>query len=336
MRAIVMHRRGDCNVLSYETVETPRPAAGEVLVRVHAATVNRIDLYLRAGKSLLAKELPHILGADLAGEIVELGPRVTGWQVGERVVSSHEGLGRTRNGSYAEFATLPTGQLHRLPVGLDYIAAASAGLAFCAAWCALFYGGGLQPAAERVVVYAAAGGVGTAALQIARWQNARTIAIGGADKAEALRKLGADVVLDESHLDLVERVVGATGGLGATLVLDAVGRDALQPAVEMLAPHGRVVCVGTLSGAQAHLNLGDLIARNATICGSLRSIDPTDFDTVLQLFEAGTFQPVTNLVLPLEQAPLAHELLENRQNFGKIILVPTRIDDVSALRPPGR
>lgn len=335
MRAIVMHERGNPDVLRYESVPTPRPLPEEVLVRVHAATVNHADILHRTGKFSIRKDLPHILGADLAGEIVQLGSAVTGWQVGERVVATFEGLGRTRNGSYAEFTTLPADQLHRIPHGLDYIAAASAGLAFCTAWSALFYSGGLQASTERVVVYAAASGVGTSALQIARWRKAQSIAISNGTKADCLRAWGAEVVIDSANTDIVGQVMAATGGLGATLVLDLVGSTSLQSAIDMLSLGGRIVCVGTLGGDYAQINVMDLIAKNATIRGSFQAIRDEDFGAILALLTAGTFEATVSLVLPLDQAPLAHELLEARQTCGKIVLVPTRLEEISTDWQPG-
>lgn len=321
MQAVVMHERGGPDVLRYETVALPQPAPGEVLVRVHAATVNHTDLFHRSGQFSIQKPLPHVLGMDVAGEIVALGAEVAGWAVGERVVATFEALGRERDGAYAEYTTLPVAQLHRIPDGLDDAAAASIGLAFTTAWIALLDQGRLG-GDERVVIHAASSGVGTAALQIARWRGAQVIAISDAEKAERLRALGAELVIDRRAPDMVAQVLAATGGHGATLVLDLVGRATLQSSVEMLARRGRIVCVGTLSGDLAEINVMDLIMKAATIHGSFGVIRPADFDTILHLFADGTFQPVIDAVLPLAEARAAHERIEARQAFGKIVLAP--------------
>ncbi len=321
MQAVVMHQRGGAEVLCYEEFPTPTPAAGEVLLRVHAATVNHTDIFHRSGEFFIQKELPHILGMDVAGEIVALGADVNGWVVGERVAGTFEALGRECNGAYAEYTTLPVNQLHRIPARLDYPAAASIGLAFTTAWIALFDSEKLGQN-ERVVVHAASSGVGTAALQIARWKGAQVIAISDPDKATRLRSLGADVVLDRHSPVLAQAVKEATDGQGATLVVDLVGRSTLQTSVDMLARYGRVVCVGALSGEVAAVNVMDLIMKSATVKGSFGVIRDEDFETILQLFANGVFQPVLDEVLPLSQARAAHERIEAKQAFGKIILVP--------------
>jgi NADPH:quinone reductase-like Zn-dependent oxidoreductase len=324
-----MYERGGSEVLRYETVDKPHPLAEEVLVRVHATTVNHTDIFHRTGRFFIQKPLPHILGKDLAGEILAIGSEVSGWHLGDRVVATFEALGRARDGTYAEFTTMPAHQLHRMPDQLDFITAASAGLAFCTAWSALFYSGGLGQG-ERVVIHAASSGVGTAAVQIARWQNAQVIAISQLNKLERLEQIGAQKVIDRSAPDVVEQVREATNGAGATLVLDLVGRATLQASIDMLAPGGRVVIVGTLSGDHVEIDAMDLIMKNATICGSFQVIRSEDFDTILQLLADGTFQSVVGCVLPLQKAQLAHELVEAQKTFGKVVLVPTWYEDLDS------
>jgi len=320
MKAIVMHQRGGAEVLHYETFPTPKPIANEVLVKVHAATVNHTDIFHRSGQFFIQKSLPHILGMDVAGEIVELGAGVRDWQVGDRIVATFEALGRERNGAYAEYTTLPSNQLHLIPDQLSYVVAASIGLAFTTAWIALFYNGAIKQA-ERIVIHAASSGVGTSAIQIAHWQNAQVIAISDKNKAERLYQLGADFVFDRHSPDLVEQVMEATDGQGATFVLDLVGRTTLRSSISMLATKGRIVCAGTLSGDLAEINLMDILMKNVSIHGSFAVIQPQDFDQILQHFAEGIFQPVIDSVLPLQEASVAHERIEAKQAFGKIILV---------------
>src|ERR1041385_7028708 len=320
MHAIVMHERGGPEVLRYETVPIPTPGPNEVLIRVHAATVNHTDIFHRTGQFYIQKELPHILGMDVAGEIVALGDGVTGWHTRDRVVATFEALGRERDGAYAEYTTLPTDQLRHIPEELDYPAAASIGLAFTTAWIALFYIGNLG-AGDRIAIHAASSGVGTSAIQIAHWNNAQVLAISDIDKADRLRALGAEIVIDRKT-DVVASIMKETGGRGATFVLDLIGKPTLQSSIEMLSRNGRIICTGALGGDIGEINIMDVIMKNATIRGSFGVIRQEDFEKILRLFARGAFQPAIDSILPLSEARAAHEKIESRQTFGKIILVP--------------
>lgn len=320
MHAVVMHERGEPSVLRYEQVARPEPAAGEVLVEVHAATVNRTDLFHRAGRFFIQKPLPHILGMDVAGVVARVGPAVAGWEAGDRVVATFEALGRERDGAYAEFTTVPADQLRRVPDGLDLVAAASVGLAFTTAWVALRRRARLT-ADDRLAVTAAASGVGTSALQIGRGLGARTVALTDPDKADRLRHL-ADVVVDRTATDLGAQVRVATGGDGPTVVLELVGRATLRSSVSMLAPWGRVVCVGTLSGDLAELDVMELLMKNGSVLGSFGAVTPQEHAEILDRFADGSFQPVVDRVEPLSRARAAHEHLESGASFGKVVLVP--------------
>ncbi|MDB5096955.1 MAG: NADPH:quinone reductase [Cyanobacteria bacterium RYN_339] len=328
-----MHERGGPEVLRYQDVPDPTPVAGEVLVRVRAATVNHTDLFHRSGRFFIQKELPHVLGMDLAGEIAALGPDVTGWAVGDRVVATFEDLGRKRDGAYAELATVPVSELRRIPNGLDFNTAASVGLAFTTAWVALRQRARIGACVdglrgERVVVTAAASGVGTAAVQIAAWLDARVVALVGDDesdlgrrKAELLKGLGADAVLRADDPELVAKAHAALGG-EATLVVEHVAGASLQRSLDVLGPYGRIVCIGTLGGDVGPVNVMDMIMKNATVLGSFGAVPPGDFERILGLFAMGVFEPVIDRVMPLAQAREAHELVEARQTVGKVLLVP--------------
>jgi NADPH:quinone reductase-like Zn-dependent oxidoreductase len=321
MLAVVMHQRGGPDVLRYESFPQPEPAPGEVLVRVRAASVNHTDLFHRSGHFIIQKPLPHILGMDVAGDVAAVGDGVSGWAAGDRCTATFEALGRERNGAYAEYTTVPALQLHHIPAGLDYIGAVSAGLAFTTAWVALFDAGQMRDE-ERVVLHAASSGVGTAALQIARWRGAEVVAITDPAKATRLLTLGAHHILDRRVGDLARRVRDAFSGAGATLVLDLVGRATLQSSVGMIGRGGRVVCVGTLSGDLAEINVMDLIMKRGTIRGSFGVIRRDDYDTILSLFAEGVFRPVIDSVLPLSAAREAHERVQAKQAFGKVVLEP--------------
>jgi len=334
MMAVVLHEKGGARVLRYQSVPRPRPAPAEVLLRVHATSVNHTDIFHRGGRFIIQKDLPHILGMDVAGELAELGTGVHGWRVGDRVLATFEALGRERDGGYAEYTTVPAAQLHRIPDGLDYVAAASIGLAFTTAWIALFYVGRLGEG-ERVAIHAASSGVGISALQIARWRGAKVIAISEGGKALRLRSLGADHVVDRRTADIVGQVMEATGGQGASLVLELVGRGTLKNSLEMLSPDGRIVCAGTLSGDLGEVNVMDLMLKRASIHGSLGAIRAEDFEAILRLFAEGTFRPIIDSVLPLREAPTAHERIEARQTVGKVVLVPEAFHEAATAEAPG-
>jgi NADPH:quinone reductase-like Zn-dependent oxidoreductase len=322
MNAVVMHERGGPEVLRYESFPTPSPGRGEVLLRVHAATVNHTDIFHRTGRFFIQKPLPHVLGMDVAGEIVAVGEDVTGWEVGDRCAATFEALGRERDGAYAEFTTLPARELRRIPDELDYVAAATIGLAFTTAWLALFHAGHLGDG-ERIVIHAASSGVGTSAIQIAKWKRAApVIAISERAKAARLRELGADVVIDRNAPDLVQEVMAVTGQQGATIVLELVGRPTLQASLGMLAPDGRIVCAGTLGGDLAEINVMELIMKRGRIAGSFGTIPERDYDEIFRLYATGTFRPVIDSVMPLRDAKAAHERIEAKLAFGKVVLVP--------------
>jgi NADPH:quinone reductase-like Zn-dependent oxidoreductase len=325
MKAIVMYEQGSTEVLRYESVATPKPGPQEVLVRVHAAGVNHSDIYLRSGRIAMPKHAPHILGREAAGETVELGPGVSGWRTGERVAASFQELGRERNGAYAQYAVVPAEQLRRIPEGVDDVDAATIGKAFGAAWNAL---SPLDQLGEgrSVVIRGASTGVGTAAVQIAHWRGAQVIAIDEGGKAERLRGLGADLALDRKTPELAKQVLDATSGRGANVVLDLVGRDSLAASVAMLATGGRIVCAGTLGGDLAEINVADLIAKRGTIQGSNTEVAKEDYAKILGLTANGTFRPVIDHMLSLEDARAAHARIESQQAFGKIVLLP-RIDN---------
>jgi NADPH:quinone reductase-like Zn-dependent oxidoreductase len=324
MKAIVMYEQGTAEVLRYESITTPHPGAGEVLVRVHATSVNHSDILVRSGKFAMPKSVPHILGREAAGEIAEVGEGVTGWRTGERVTASFRQLGRGRDGAYAQYTTVPAQQLHRIPPGVEDVDAASIGMAFGAAWNALSPLDRLGEG-ERVVVYGASGGVGTAAVLIAHWKGAQVTAICEGGKGERLRGLGADVVIDRNAPDVVKQVMKATEGRGASVVLDLVGRATLPSSIGMLAKGGRIVCVGTLSGDLAEINVLELIRKCGTIQGSSAEPPKEEYAKILGLFANGTLQPVIDCMFSLEDARAAHQRIEAHQAFGKIVLLP-RID----------
>lgn len=330
MRAVVMEHTGGPGVLRLQPIDRPEPGPGEVLLRVHATSVNHADLFLRSGRFELRKHLPHVLGGELAGTVEETGDGVEGWQGGDRVMACFADLGRARDGTYAEYTCVPATELHRLPETVGFVSAATIGWAFSTAWIALIRNGHIGETQwfggrERMVVSAASSGVGTAAVQIARWKGATVVAISSGKKASRLLRLGAHRIVSRSAEDLADRVLYAFGGRRATLILDLVGRDTLTNSVEMLERHGRIVCVGTLSGDRAEIDALALIRKNATIQGSLGKITREEMAKILDLFANGTFYPVIDSIMPLSAASAAHKRIEAKQAFGKVVLVPDAI-----------
>lgn len=324
MRAVAINKNGKPRVMKYVDFRTPLPADDEVLVKVYATSVNPSDLLYRSGRFIIRKPMPHILGSDLAGEIMEVGESVEGWSVGDRVTATFETLGRERNGSYAEFCTIPADELTKLPDTVDYQTAVSAGASFVAAWVALVNNGKIKKA-DRVVIYNAASSVGTAAVQIASVKGAKVIAISKGDHAARLREIGATVVLDDAGVDIIRQVKVATDEQGATLVLNLADTDLLQQSLDMLEAGGRVLLGSAQKTTEAKFNVLDVFLKNLSIIGAYDTIKLKDFETVLNNLGKGTYRAIVDEVMPLSQARQAHEKVEKKTTFGKVILVPDSI-----------
>lgn len=321
MQAMAIPRHGGPHVLDQVEVPVPRPAAGEVLVRVRACSVSRLDLSIRKGW-LAPPRLPHVLGTELVGEIVIAGPGVSDWAAGDRVIAIGEDLGRNRPGGYAEYATVAAGDLHLIPAQLSFTAAASVGSSFPAAWTALLKAATFrQESRERTVVIGAAEPTGTAAVQIARWKKSTVVAVADGHHARRLTALGAARVISHSASDLADRVDKALAGRGATVVINVTGAR-LEESLAMLAAGGRLVF--TSPGQTQPLDVGRLVDRRAIIVGSSAEVDGADVQHVFKLFGEGTFIPVIDSVLPLSRASHAHQLAASASVFGNVILVPDR------------
>lgn len=328
MRAVIMERIGKPRVLKATRLARPQPGSGEALVKVHATSVNPVDRMLRSGRFIVRKPMPHILGADLAGEIAQLGEDAGDWQPGDRVCACFEGLGSAIDGGYAEYCVVPADQLIALPEDLDYQSAAAAGAAFAAAFHALVLNGKLKKA-DRVVIRGAAGSVGAAAVQITAARGAQVIAISESHFVAELRGIGADIVLEDAGGDLARQVKVATRENGASLVLHCSERLDLDESLEMLCPGGRLVIAGALAKPQTKLNAMDLYLRNLSILGAYGSIRPKDYESLLSSFARGKYRALVQAVMPLSQARKAHQKLEKAASFGKIVLVPDAVLDAA-------
>ncbi len=324
MRAVIMERIGKARVLKPTRLPRPQPAAGEVLVKIHAASVNLSDLQLRSGRLVIRKPLPHILGADLAGEIAELGEDVEGWEIGERVCATFEQLGSEIDGGYAEYCALPADKLIRLPDDLDFQSATAAGASFATAFLALVIHGKLKKA-DTVAIRGAAGSVGASAVQIAAARGAKVIAICQGEFASNLHEIGADIALEDAGGDLVRQVKVATDENGASLVLHCSDKLDLQQSLDMLGYGGRLVIASALSKPDAKLNAMDLYLRNLSVLGSYGSVKPKDFESLLSSLARGKYRALVDEVMPLSQARKAHQKLEKSPGFGKILLVPDSV-----------
>ena len=342
MRAIVLHRNGGADALAYETVPTPEPGPGEVLVRVHAAGVNHVDIDIRNGISGMEGAFPHVMGVDAAGEVAAVGDGVTEWKPGDRVaphfilscgtcrncLAGRENiclrfdvLGATTWGTYAEYVKVGRHHLVPIPDALDYDEAVSVYVPFATAWEALIEVGGLR-AGENALVNAAGSGVGSAGIQIARLAGARVIATAGsAEKLERARELGADAGIDYRTEEIGPRVREATGGLGADIALDMVGGETLKQTLDALAPGGRLVTVGAHAGERIDVDMIEFFRKHISMHGCGRSTRAMARH-VLELAAAKKLMPVIHQRFPLRDAAKAHALMESRNFFGRMVLNP--------------
>lgn len=328
MRATVIENLGKPRVLKSQRLPRPQPAPDEALIKIHAASVNASDLLYRSGKLILRKPLPHILGADLAGEIEAIGDDVSSWSIGDRVAATFAQLGHERDGGYAEYCCVPATALAKLPDDLGFQDAVAAGASFAQAWHALVLTGKLKKA-DRVVIHSAASDIGWAAVQIASARGAQVIAISAGQFAADLRAIGADIVLEDAGNDLVRQVQVATGEQGATLLLHPVATRKLSQSIEMLDTLGRLVIASALPNYDTRLNIMDIYQKSLSLLGSNDSIKAKDFESILQAVQKGRYQPLIDEVMPLSQARQAHAKMERNPPFGKIILAPDSILDAA-------
>src|SRR3954470_9136549 len=330
MRAIVVRAPGGPEVLEIGEVPDPVPGESDLLVRVRAAGVNRADLLQRLGRYPAPSGESSILGLEVAGEVVQAGGPARGpsggaFAPGDRVMALVGG------GGYTELARVPAAQAMPIPRGLDFAQAAAIPEAFLTSWLNLFLIGHLSRG-EAVVVHAGASGVGTAALQVCRGVARVVFATASQRKHEACLSLGATHVLrrEDVPLRLKDAVQQAAGGRGADLIFDLVGSAYLEANVAALARDGRLVCISTLSGSKATLDLGAVLYKRLSIVGStLRSRNAeekaklvADFTVRgLPRFESGELRPVLAATFPLADAAQAHRRMESDDVVGKLVLL---------------
>lgn len=340
MKAVRFHAHGDPSVLVYETAPDPSVRAGWVIVRVRACALNHLDLWQRRGLDRVSIPLPHISGADIAGEVVDAGD--TGVPVGQRVMlqpglscgrcpkclagddnfcARYDVLGYQSEGGYAEYVTVPASNLIPIPDHITDVDAAAFPLAFLTAWQMLFTRARLSPA-DTVLVLAAGSGVGQAAIQLAKAFHARVIATAGTDaKLAKARELGADEVVNHYRDDLVSTVRSVTANRGVDIVVEHVGTATWEKSVRCLARGGRVVTCGATTGYQASLDLRHLFARQLSLLGSYMGAKG-ELLQAAGLFFKGVVRPAVDRTFPLAEAAKAQMRLESSEQFGKIVLVP--------------
>lgn len=340
MKTVLFRQHGGPEVLEYTDFPTPEPQPGEVLIRLQAAALNRMDIMVRIGWPGLKLELPHINGADGAGDVAALGEGVDSFEKGERVVINpnlgcgecefcRAGrdnlclnwhlLGETVRGTYAEYVAVRARQLYKLPAGFDYHQAAAAALVYQTAWHSLVVRGNLQKD-ETILIVGAGGGVNTASIQIAHYLGARVIAVGSeAGKLERARSIGADILIDRSkEADWSKSVFLATEKRGVDVVVDNVGTTFMQ-SLRTLRKGGRLLTVGNSGGPRFEIDNRYMFARHLSIIGSTMSTI-AEFNEVMDLIVAGTLKPILDITYPLQEAAAAQERLWRNENFGKITL----------------
>jgi putative PIG3 family NAD(P)H quinone oxidoreductase len=329
MKAVVITSYGGVEGIGVQEVDTPpAPPADRVRVRVHAAGLNRADILQRRGHYPAPPGYPtNIPGLEFAGEVESMGDAVRSWDIGDRV------FGIIAGGAQAKFVVVPESNLARIPDELDWVQAGAMPEVLITAHDALFTRAGLQMG-ERVLIHAAASGVGTAAIQMAHAVGATVFGTSRtANKLERLHQLnlGLDqsVAVGNQPANFVEAVQKWTNGAGVDVILDLVGGNYLSANLEALASRGRLIGVGTMAGAKSEIDLGLLMRKRLTIIGTMlrgRSIEEKAKATrlfaasVLPLVSRGTIRPVIDRVYPANEIRQAHERMESDATFGKIVL----------------
>jgi NADPH:quinone reductase-like Zn-dependent oxidoreductase len=336
------HEFGHSDVLKLEEIDDPSPGPNEVTIRIRAAALNHLDVDVREGVSRFPVEFPHTLGVELAGEIEQVGEGVEGWRPGDRVNpyimapcgrcrfcrTGRESLclaagfiSFSMGGAYAERIAVSERQLIRIPDGVSFEDAAALQVAFATSWHMLFTRGRLQ-AGETVLINSVGSGIGSAAVQLAKQAGAFVIGNASSDeKLERARELGLDVGINHATQDVAEEVMRITDGAGADLVYEHVGGELFQKGLDSLGKDGRLVICGGHSGEVVPFDIIPFFRTQKSVIGSF-VYTRDEVEKVFALAARGVIKPLVHATFPLEKAGEAMDLMERREHFGKILLVP--------------
>ena len=342
MKATIFKQHGAPEVLEYTDVPDPSIRADEVLVEVKACALNHLDLFVRNGMPGIEIPLPHILGNDIAGVVRKAGELVTWAKPGDEVMvqpgvscghcaaclsgqdnlcREYDMLGYRRDGGYAELVAVPGANLIPKPAGLSWPEAAALPLVTVTAWHMLVTRANVQPG-EDVLVHAAGSGVGSVAIQIAKLRGARVLTTASTDeKLAKARELGADETINYSRDDWPKEVKRLTGRRGVDVVVEHTGADTWPGSIAALKNNGRLVTCGATSGFDARTDLRQVFYRHLTLLGSFMG-SKAELLEAMKFVAQGKIRAIVDRVLPLSEARQANELMENRGQFGKIVLDP--------------
>jgi NADPH2:quinone reductase len=320
MKAIRVHEFGGLDVVKFEDVPTPKPAAGQVLVRIHAAGVNPYDTYMRAGTYAVKPPLPYTPGSDAAGVIEALGEGVKKVKPGDRVYTA-----KTISGAYAEYALALEQQVHALPEKISFTQGACVWVPYGTAYFALHHSAQARPP-ETVLVHGASGGVGSAAVQLGRAVGLTVFGTAGTQKGiDLVKREGTHQVFDHSKAGYHEEILKATGGRGVDVILEMLANVNLATDLKLLATNGRVIIIG--NRGEITINPRDLMARRASARGfTLWAVTPGEEAEIhaglIAGLENGTLRPIVGKQLPLAEAARAHKEILEPGAAGKIVLIP--------------
>ncbi|MGD9139014.1 MAG: NAD(P)H-quinone oxidoreductase [Desulfobacterales bacterium] len=324
MRFINISKHGGPEVMEIKEGEAPDPGKGEVLIRVHAAGVNRPDVMQRQGLYPPPPGASPILGLEVSGEVVAVGDDVSAWSVSDRVCAL------TNGGGYAEYVAVPAGQCLPLPAGLPLEEAAALPETFFTVWTNVFDRAMLKPG-ERFLVHGGSSGIGTTAIQMAKALGSKVFTTAGnAEKCAVCRHLGADVAVNYTEQDFVKVINEATNGQGVDVILDMVGGDYVARNLELAAMDGRIANISFLKGSQVEIDMMQVLRKRLIITGStLRPRTPEAKADIAQklrtqiwpLIESKAIKPLIAARFPLMDAAESHQLMESSKHIGKIILM---------------
>lgn len=324
MKAVLLDGFGDRGVLQIGETETPSVGQGQVLIKVIATSVNRADIVQRQGNYPPPKGDSEILGLEVAGVIEDIGPGVSGWQRGDRVMSLVGG------GGYAEYAVTYASHLISIPESMTFEQAACVCETYITAYLNVFMIGKLRDG-ESVLLHGGGGGVNTAAIQLCKTlaPKAKIIVTASPTKIERVKQLGADLVIDYTSQDFVEQIKTYTDNKGVDVILDHIGAKYLAPNMAALAIKGRLVVIGLMGGAKAELNIGLMMVKRLQLVGSVLRARPVEEKAritaeftkiVLPKLADRTLVPLIHAALWLDDVGKAHEMMEGSEHFGKIVL----------------